>query len=124
MMNNLIGSGTILTYIFAAWCLSRIAAKYNDPNPWVAWIPIFNLFLLARLARRPAWYAVATLIPIAGLFFAIVLLMGLAERCGRHPSYGFLLLIPLVNLIALAQLAFFEPAQVSAALNHAPVPRG
>lgn len=45
----------IAAYVYVALAYMRIAQKLNIKNPWLAWIPIANLYLMAEMAQMPTW---------------------------------------------------------------------
>lgn len=40
----------IVLYVYTAWALMDIAKKTKTPYPWLAWIPVANLFLMLMIA--------------------------------------------------------------------------
>jgi len=50
-------------YIFAGYCLYKIAKKLNVANGWMAWIPIANACLLAQTAGFQWYWGLAFLLP-------------------------------------------------------------
>jgi hypothetical protein len=64
----------LLFYVYAALTLMFTAKKLNDSQPWLAWIPVANFVLMARLAKMHWWpvlLLIAFLIPILN-FVAII----------------------------------------------------
>ena len=96
----------LAVYIYMAVCLQTIAKKTNTENPWLAWIPIANIFLAANIAKKPMWWAILCLIPVVNIVAGIVLAIGIAEARGKESWMGILMIIPGVNLVVLGYLAF------------------
>ncbi len=71
---------------------------------WKSIIPIYNTMVMAEMVSRPAWWGLLPLIPIAGIVFAIILYVELAQAFGK--SRGFLLALILLPFITLPVLAF------------------
>lgn len=92
-------------YIFFAVTLMVIAKRTRTPGAGMAWIPIANLFLMCRIARRPGWWALMCFVPILNLLFFAMLWMGIAEACGKSIFTGLFAIVPLVGLIVPAYLA-------------------
>jgi hypothetical protein len=46
----------IFTYIWFALCLYIIAKKTSTPIPWLAWIPVANIYLMCKVAGKPGWW--------------------------------------------------------------------
>ena len=102
-----------IVYVYMALALMTIAKKTNTKNPWLAWIPIANLYLMTDIAQVPWWTMLivvfAGIIPYGGI--ASIALMvwwfwKIAERRGFPGWYGILLLIPVVNIIIMGILAW------------------
>lgn len=96
----------LVAYVWFALCLHIIAKKTNTPNPWLAWIPIANIYLMCKVAGKPGWWTILFFIPLVNIVFTIIVWMGIAEA--RHqPSWlGILMIIPFVNFIIPGILAF------------------
>ena len=103
---NYIFGGSLLVYLFAAWCLWKIARDMQVGDEWLAWVPFFNLFILLRAAGRPAWAVLLLLLPLVNLVVAAIVFMALAERRGRLSVYGLLLFLPVINLLVLYSLTY------------------
>ncbi len=107
-------------YIYFSLCLYFIAKKTDVPNPWIAWIPLVNLWTFVSAAGKQWWWAavvvgmfVLTIVPVAGLIFylagigvTIHLWMLITENLGKNKWLGLLMLVPIANLIFPAILAF------------------
>ena len=96
--------GAVL-YVYWAIAFMIIARKTATPNGWMAWVPILNVVLMCRIAKRSAWWILLLLIPLVNLIFVVILWMGVAETCGRPTWTGVLAIIPGVNLILPAYMA-------------------
>ena len=103
----------IVFYIYTALALMTIAKKTNTNNPWLAFIPIGNVYLMTQVASVPAWVTAAValyLIPYLGpLIFAGVLIWlwwKIAIARNKPGWYALLLLIPVVNLVIMGVIAW------------------
>ena len=98
----------IAVYIYVALAVMFIAKKTKTKNPWLAFIPIANFYLLTQIAKKNAWWTLillAVFVPVIGglvvgavaiWFFWIVV-----EKI-KFPGWtSLLLIIPVVNLIML-----------------------
>jgi hypothetical protein len=104
----------LLFYIYGAVILMTLAKKTGTPNGWMAWVPIANGVLMCQIAGKSGWMILACMIPLVGIFVAIWLWMLIAERRGRPSWWGILMIIPIVNFIVPAVLAFSGPHAPSA----------
>jgi len=112
----------LIFYVYFSMALMTIAKKTGTDPAWLAWIPIFNLFLMVKIAEAPLWSLLLLLlvfIPFIGwLPFLGVMIWWwwkIAERRGKPGWFALLFLIPLVNLIVVGVIAWHEsgPAQAT-----------
>lgn len=61
--------------------------KAGQPG-WAAIIPIYNLYVLTKVAGRPGWWVLLLLIPIVGLIVIILLSIDVAGKFGRGAGFG------------------------------------
>ncbi|MGA2158738.1 MAG: hypothetical protein ABSG90_05930 [Dehalococcoidia bacterium] len=122
-----VGGGLVL-YIYIAICLMFIAQKTGTKYPWLAWIPIANVFLMAMIAKKPWWWALIIVLAysvavgmmsgslswlgyifdIAAFVFLILIWIGICQARSKPGWWVILLIIPIVNLIFIGILAFSE----------------
>jgi tetratricopeptide (TPR) repeat protein len=123
---------SILSYLFPAIMLFLIARKTNTSLPWLAFIPIAQIILALNIARKPIWWILLFLLPVAilpaslleaavptgGILPLAVLLLtvivavvawllvclGIARERGKSGIWGVLLFIPCTSPIALGYL--------------------
>jgi hypothetical protein len=92
-------------YVYFAVMLTLIAGKTGTPGAWMAWLPIANILLMCRVAKKPGWFVFLLLIPVVNLFVFVALWMGIAKARGRSAALGLLILVPIANLIMMLLLA-------------------
>ncbi len=117
---------TLIAYVYMAVCLMLIAQKTDTRYPWLAWIPIANVFLMCMVAKKPWWWALvmvvaysivagfyygnigwlASLFYIVGLVFTIIVWIAICQARSRPGWWVILILIPLVNIVIIGVLAF------------------
>ena len=68
-------------------------AKAGWPG-WAAIIPIYNVYVLVKVAGRPGWWLILLLIPIVQFFVGLVVLWDLAKAFG----HGFLMWLGFIFL--------------------------
>jgi len=106
----------IIFYIYSAICLQIIAKKTNTENPWLAWIPIANLFLMCKIASLSYFWLLGFLlgfVPIIGGIFTLCLTGYFWYRIGivrsKEPQWiGALVAVPIVGLFVMGYLAFSD----------------
>ena len=98
----------LVMYVYHALALQTIATKTNTENPWLAWIPILNIILMLNIAKKPVWWILLFLIPLANIVIYVILWMGIAEARNKPNWWGILTIVPVVNLIVPGYLAWSD----------------
>lgn len=100
----------VVTYVYTAITLQKIAKKLGDQNPWFAWIPVLNSILFFKLGDQNPWLLLLAFVPVIGAFalliISIIAMMKICEKVGYEKLLGLLMLIPLAGLILLGVLAW------------------
>jgi hypothetical protein len=113
----------LVFYIYTSLALSTIAKKTKTNNPWLAWIPIANVYLMLKIAKvNPMWMLailflpctmLLMMIPFIGilfgfLYFLEILALGVGMiyvwwkicEARKYPGWvALLFLVPLLNMI-------------------------
>jgi hypothetical protein len=105
-MDNIVWLIWLGLYAYFALTLQTIGNKTGWKETWMAWIPIANLYMMCKIAKRPGWWVVLLLIPFINIVFMMLVWMGIAEARNKPAWLGVLVLIPIANLILPAHLAF------------------
>lgn len=103
----------LAVYIFYAICLMKIARKTNTPNAWFAWIPILNIILMIQVAKKPLWWIILFLVPIANIVVTILVWMAIAKAVNKPDWLGVLMIVPVANFVIPAYLAFSKDEAVT-----------
>jgi hypothetical protein len=110
MLHMMSGGGSFIiwaaVYIYTALAYYTIATKLNYANPWMAWVPFVNCWMMVELAGKEFWWFILFFIPIANLVAAVVITMAIAERVGKPSWWGILILVPFVGLAVPGVLAW------------------
>jgi VIT1/CCC1 family predicted Fe2+/Mn2+ transporter len=61
--------------------------KAGQPG-WAAIIPIFNFYILLKVASRPWWWLLLLLIPLVNLVVAIIVSIDVAKAFGQGVGFG------------------------------------
>ena len=98
----------LVVYVWLALCLHIIANKTDTSNPWLAWIPIANIYRMCKVADKPGWWLILFFIPLVNIVMSIIVWMAIAEA--RHqPSWlGVLIIIPIANFVIPWVLTFAD----------------
>ena len=91
----------LLALIFAGvW---KMFTKAGEPG-WASLVPIYNAIVVLRIAGKPWYWLFLEMIPIVGIYFAIVTVVDLARNFGK--GVGFAMGMIFLNIIFWAILAF------------------
>jgi hypothetical protein len=101
-------SAVILIPFYVYWALATqvIARKTNTQNAWLAWIPVANFILWAKIANKPVWWGLLCIVPLVGMVFTVLVWMAIAEARHKPNWWGILTLIPIANFIVPGYLAW------------------
>lgn len=103
------GGGALGMLVFLAIAGVMIASmwkvfdKAGQPG-WGALVPIFNIYLLCKIANRPAWWMVLFFIPIVSLVAFAVISFDIAKAFGKGAGFGLGLF--LLGFVFYPMLAF------------------
>jgi hypothetical protein len=83
----------VVLMIAATW---RVYERAGEPG-WAVLVPIFNIYILCKVARMSPWWMLAVIIPIVNIIFAFATSFGVAKRFGKGAGYGLgLALLPFI----------------------------
>ena len=85
----------IVFYVYMAIALMATAKRLKTEPAWLAWIPIANFVLLAKMAKMPTWfvwfalgYLIPPLIPFVNLFFMVMFVIWTFKICEARKKPG------------------------------------
>jgi hypothetical protein len=82
--------------------LWRVFTKAGQPG-WACLVPIYNAYILLKIAGKPGWWLVLMFIPLVNLIVAILALVGLANNFGKGGGFvAGLILLPFIFYPILA----------------------
>ncbi|MBX3376970.1 MAG: hypothetical protein KF678_08205 [Phycisphaeraceae bacterium] len=87
----------IVLVIAGMW---KTFVKAGQPG-WGCIVPIYNLYLLCKIAGRPWWWLILMFIPIVSLVIAIILSIDIAKSFGKGIGFalGLIFLAPIFYCI-------------------------
>lgn len=91
----------IAGYVYGALVWMTIAKKLGYDKPWLAWIPIANLFLLPILAKKHWAMGFLLFLPIVNIVLLVIWIWRIYEK-RNYP--GWLSLVPLLGLIPILSI--------------------
>lgn len=99
----------IVVIIAALW---KVFTKAGQPG-WGAIIPIYNAYLLCKIAGKPGWWILLMLIPIVGIIIALLVALGVAANFGKGAGFGIgLFFLPIIfyPILAFGDATYGPPA--------------
>ncbi len=93
-------------HLVMAVALWKMAERLKEEQAWFAIIPILNIVLFLRLAKKPMWWLILFFLPIVNLVALIVATMALCQRFGLDKWWGLVAVISPFNMILYLYLAF------------------
>jgi hypothetical protein len=85
--------GLIVLFVYLALIVLVIAGfwktfqKAGQPG-WAAIIPIYNLYILTKVAGRPWWWLILCFIPIVSIIIIAILSFDIAKAFGKGALFG------------------------------------
>ena len=79
----------IIGYLYYAFCLMTIARKLGAKDPWMAWVPILNFYLMTVLAEKPAWWIILFFIPLVNIVAILIVYEGSARGAAARAGGPF-----------------------------------
>jgi hypothetical protein len=71
-------------YIVAGW---KIFAKAGEPG-WGIFVPIYNLYLICKIAGRPEWWLLLFFIPLVNIVIGLIVAMDIAKMFSKSSGFG------------------------------------
>lgn len=88
----------IMFFVYLAFAWMTIAKKLGYDKPWLAWIPIVNIFLIPILANKHWQWGFIVVVPVANVVFFLMWIWNIYEQ-RNYP--GALSLIPLAGIFPI-----------------------
>src|SRR5688500_4942743 len=70
--------------IAAMW---KIFVKAGEPG-WAAIIPIYNLYIILKIAGKPGWWLLLFIIPVVNFVVAIIVYIAFAQAFGKGVGFA------------------------------------
>ncbi len=71
-------------YIVAGW---KVFTKAGEPG-WGVFVPIYNLYLVCKIAGRPEWWLILFFIPLVNVAIGLIVAMDIAKAFSKTPGFG------------------------------------
>jgi len=83
-MAGLIELIIVIVIIAAMW---KMFAKASQPG-WAAVIPIYNVYILLKVAQKPGWWLILMFIPVVNIIVAFIVCLAVAENFGKGVGFA------------------------------------
>ncbi len=84
MIPMLVMMAVMVIAIAGMW---RVFSKAGQPG-WGVLVPIYNIFLMCKIAQRPAWWVILFFVPVVNLIVAVVMSVDIARHFGKGTGFG------------------------------------
>lgn len=74
----------VVTVIAGLW---KTFVKAGQPG-WGVLIPIYNAYLLTKIAGKPGWWVLLLIIPLVNIVINVIVSVGVAENFGKSAGFG------------------------------------
>ena len=98
----------IVYFLIFAVLQFLIARKLGEDNPWFAFLPFLNIWLMVEMAGVDWWYILLLFLPGINILVYAYLWWEIADAAGKPPAVGLLCWIPCINIFGMAYLAFTD----------------
>ena len=98
-------TGQVSPVFWVVWCafmllmliaLWKVFTKAGQPG-WAILIPIYNLYIMCKIAGRPGWWLLLMLIPFVNLIIMIILYVDIAKSFGKGVGFAIgMLFLPFI----------------------------
>jgi len=98
----LIYLAVVILLLVSVW---KIFTKAGHPG-WASLVPIYNVYILLKIAGRPGWWLLFFLIPLVNIAVAILVSVDIAKAFGKSAGFG--IGLALLSFIFYPILAFSD----------------
>ena len=102
---GIVGMVELALIVLMLVSLWRIFTKAGEAG-WASLIPVYNVYVMLRIAGKPGWWLLLYFVPIANIIVGILTLAGIANRFGR--GGGFVVGMIFLPFIFYPVLAFSD----------------
>jgi hypothetical protein len=95
-----------LFHVVMAFVLWKMAERTKEEPKWFAVLPLLNMILLLKIAKKPMWWLILFFLPIVNIVALIMATMALCERFGVEKWWGLVAILSPFNLILYVYLAY------------------
>ncbi|MGA2182456.1 MAG: DUF5684 domain-containing protein [Bryobacteraceae bacterium] len=103
-----------VVFIIGYW---KVFVKAGQPG-WAILIPIYNIYILLKVAGRPGWWVLLFLIPFVNIVIMLLVAIDVAKSFGQSAVFGVVLLFLLSGIgylvLGFGKYKYIGPAAATA----------
>ena len=103
-----------VVFIIGYW---KVFVKAGQPG-WAILIPIYNIYILLKIAGRPGWWVLLFLIPFVNIVIMLLVAIDVAKSFGQSAVFGVVLLFLLSGIgylvLGFGKYRYIGPAAATA----------
>lgn len=84
ILNLLITIALVVLIVASQW---KVYTKAGEPG-WACIVPIYNIIVLLKIAKKPMWYFILLLIPFINIIMIFVVYIAIAKNFGKGAGFG------------------------------------
>ncbi len=99
-------------YIVAGW---KVFAKAGEPG-WGVFVPIYNLYLVCKIAGRPEWWLILFFVPLVNIVIGLIIAMDIAKAFSKSSGFGiglWLLSFIFVPILGYGSAQYTQPSAIN-----------
>ncbi len=109
----------LVVFVFMIVSLWKVFTKAGQPG-WACIIPIYNWYVLLKIASKPGWWLVLLFVPLVNIVIMFLMCLGIAENFGKGTGFAvglFFLGFIFVPILAFGDAQYINPAPVPVAVS-------
>ncbi len=83
----IVGIIYIVLFVLLVVAFWKVFTKAGKPG-WAAIIPIYNMYVLVKIAGRPGWWLLLFLIPFVNIVISLLIALDVAKAFGKSTIFG------------------------------------
>ena len=88
-MSPAVSGLSLIISIIAIVSMWKLFTKAGKPG-WAAIIPIYNILVMIEIAKKPWWYLLLLLVPIANIVISIIITLDFVKAYGKDTGFAVL----------------------------------
>jgi hypothetical protein len=80
----------LIQFAFVILAIAGVWQTFNKAGQpgWAAFIPVYNLYIMLKIAGRSGWWLLLFIIPLVNIVVGIIVAIDVAKAFGKGPGFG------------------------------------